>query len=265
MDRKVSFVSKLFLYIALFPMAAFAAEILELEADGKGGKISQSADSRAFVKEDYLCVTHGQVEVACGLVTEAEDDEATIRFDFVKEPLEKGDKVVYAGGRYPASTSPPVMEASMSPYRRKKVFPFDITAGVIGGLNYVMPMAHFQGMISTRMSLGLMPVFFRRPFSSPTLSSIGGFFTVNYYTSGYFRGFWLGTGAGFYSFTASNGRPVTSGAALATAGYRFALFRNLNVGLAVGGQYINRPRTGADTFDFSEVQGVGTIDVGWKF
>ena len=257
---------RLILLALILPIASYGAQVIEVASDGKSLTISQSQDALAFLPNDYLCVLHEKEEVACGLVKESLENKAILSLDFSKEPISQGDKVVYAGNRYPASLVPPATgETSFSISAKRKVYPFDLSVGMLVGAHYFIPTAHFQGMISPKVSLGILPTLYRRPLSSPTLDAIGGFFTFNYYFNRYFRGPWLTAAAGFYAFSANGTRRTTSGAALLQLGYRFGLFAGLNCGLALGGQYLNRPRTAGETFNFSEFQAIASADLGWNF
>lgn len=248
---------------------ARGAEVLSVGEGGKTLAISQSKDTGGFKVRDYLCVVDDGEEIACGVVIRALPKGAILRVDFVKGSISRGDRVQFAGGRYPASVGYSPNASLEVPATRKRKYPFDLTAGVLGGANYILPALNFQGLVTPKTALGLLPVYFRQSASDTDLFAYGGFFTWNYYTNGYFRGFWFSAGAGLYSFNATPAGGVTERtvvpAALISIGYRFGLGRGVNVGLALAAQYLKRPSLSSLDFNFSEYQGVGIVDFGFNF
>lgn len=253
----------------LLSAASTAAEVLSVGDGGKTLAISQSKDTGGFKVRDYLCVVDDDEEIACGVVIRALPKGAILRVDYVKGSISRGDRVQFAGGRYPAAVAYSPNSSLEVPAQRRRKYPFDISGGVLGGANYLIPMVHFQGMVTHKTALGVQPVYFRQTVSSTDLFAYGAFFTWNYYTSGYFRGFWFSGGAGLYSFNATptdlpTERTVVP-AVLTSIGYRFGLGRGVNIGIALAAQYLKRPRLESLDFNFSEYQGIGTIDLGFNF
>lgn len=257
---------KRLLFIALLVVAnARAAEVLDVGADGKTAAITQSRDTASFRMGEYLCVIDDEIDIACGPVIKVLAKGAIIRFDFVREAVSSGDKVVFGAPRVIASKEDAEAAQSEVLFRRRRIFAFDLSAGALVGASYLFPFFHFQGMVTPRISVGIQPLFMSSNATTPSLGAYGGFLTVNYYTSRYYRGFWFSAGVGGYFFSSpTSTRRAGVGAAIAHVGYRVSLYRGLNVGLAVGGQYMERPRT-TPTLGFAETQVTGMLDIGFAF
>jgi hypothetical protein len=188
-----------------------------------------------------------------------------IRLDFVNGSISTGDKVQFAGGRYPATINyeRSVLRTPMN--RRKFVYPFDFSGGAIGSQAYVLPTFLFQGMVTPRIAIGVEGIYTRQQGTTSSLRALGALLTVNYYSWRYFRGFWFRGGSGLLFTNADSGtnsENATSLMGIATVGFKFGLGWGINIGLSVGGMYIQRPSTTSITLDFNEFQGVGTATLG---
>jgi len=258
---------KIWIFSLLLATVGFAAEVLEIGKNPRQLAITQSHDTRSFVPRDYLCVWHGDEEIACGVVIEVQTNGAILRLDYAKETVRKGDRVFFAGSRHPAFTSraeESVIEA-VEPARYKKKYPFDITGGMLLSQAYTHPLIHFQGQVATHWAVGLAAQFVSANSPVASAKGQGGMLTVNYYGSRYFRGLWLqGAGGLFFLKPYSDGSLVTLPSGLATVGARLGIYKRLNFGIGVGAQYIQSPNGGLN-FTYSPWQAIGMADLGFQF
>ncbi len=243
--------------------------MLEVGANPRQVAISQSADTRSFVPRDYLCVWHRDEEIACGVVIEVLPKGAVLRLDYAKERIRQGDRVYFAGSRYPAFASRAEEavieeEAVSRPWKRK--YPFDLSVGYLVTQPFTFPQLHFQGMVATHWAVGIAGQSIAQNNAFLSAKGYGALLTVNYYGSRYYRGFWLQTSAGllFLKNFANTGSTTTAPFALGTLGVRFGLWRGINIGLGVGGQYLPNPNSSL-TFSARPFQFLGTGDIGFNF
>lgn len=253
-------------------LPALAADVLKVMTDPTEIEVTQSRDTHTFLPKDYLCVWRGDEEIACGIVKEILPKSAVIKLDFQKRNVKSGDKVYFAGNRYPAvaaRSDNSIIEMDTSGKYRRRKYPFELSVGYIGSTNYQFPFAHFQGMVATSWAVGLQSQLATKRIAAGQLKVTSGILTVNYYGSSYFRGLWLQAGAGMgylqIDKTAGGNESGTALVGVGTLGGRFGLFGGVNLGVGVGAQYLSQPSTLSVTLDFPTWQAVGTIDIGINF
>jgi len=233
--------------------------------------VTQSQDTRTFLPRDYLCVWRGDEEIACGIVLRVLPRGVLVKLDFQKARVGRGDRVHFAGGRYPAVASradEAVIEDTRKTRPRRK-YPFDLSLGGVGSLGYQLPFGHFQGMVATGWALGMQGQLLSRPIGNDRLKVFSGLLTLNYYGSTYYRGLWVqgGVGVAYFKGELASGstQTATTLVGLATLGARFGLVGSLNIGLAGGAQYLAKPKGFNLAFEFPDWQPVAVVDIGWNF
>ena len=219
-----------------------AAEVIGVAANRKSIAVNHEALGKWAV-EDRVCVLQANVDVVCGSVTKTTSKGAIVQLDVAFDNVALGDLVRKAGAaRLLSSQSVDSIETGGKNPKR-----FDLTAGLSTGaaLNFILPVLHFQVALSQSFALGLEGIFLKNTSSLIDFQTFGGFLTVNYYGSSYFRGFWAQAGAGlnFLSSTTSTGGSASAQALsfLGTAGYRARWGPGLNVGVAGGVLFIDEP------------------------
>lgn len=210
---------------------------------------------------DSVCFHRDDKIIACGKVIGNSSYLVSIRSPALTQKVSSGDTLYVFGagpGRQPSSYGDRYVVKRTVP-----VFHRSLSIGGYGGEGFFIPSLHFQLSLGRGIALGLMPAFYRPASNSSIFGSFG---TLEFYLGGNtFSGLNLALGAGIYSFQDQNVQAKWVPTAQATLGYRFLSRGGFNLGLAIGGQYVDsdsRFLRGTRTTTF---QPLGRADLGFAF
>lgn len=267
-----------------------AAEVLRVGRSQKVIAISQDR-VRPFRKGDRICVI--SEERVCGVILKAARRGAIVRLEKAGTFVSRGDLVELQGGktrpsrratrrsvpRPPEAVAAPPSRAVRRPSAKlldstqmsdgaKNPPSFNLSGGISAGFTYFYPMVHMQFGLSSYLSVGMMPLYYKASVEDSSVQAFGGMITLNYHGNEYFRGFWAQLAAGFQSFTATTLSSEESGSGLsvlATAGWRGYWDLGLNVGVGAGFQFVKDPEFANAEIGITGFRPVVVLDVGVNF
>ncbi len=210
---------------------------------------------------DSVCFHRSDKIIACGKVIGNSSYLVSIRSPALTERVSSGETLYVFGagpGRQPSSYGDRYVVKRTVP-----LFHRSLSFGGYGGDGFFLPALHFQLSLGRGLAIGLMPAFYRPATDS---SILGSFATLEFYLSGNtFSGINLSFGAGIYSFQDSNLPAKWVPTAQATLGYRFLARGGINLGLGVGGQYVDSESKFLRGTRTSIFQPLAKADIGFSF
>ncbi len=256
--------------ILFFFNLCMASEVVKIGLKKDFIAITQKKDPVGWLIEDRVCVVRENVVIECGEVIKLLKKLVLVKLDRPTAEILIGDRVIneehkkYLKSRNPAAK----IFDSVSIVESPKNYKANISLGMSAGLNFFYPLLHLQGTISNNFALGLEPFYFRSSADYSSVTAFGLIVTLNYYGSEYFRGLWLSFGLGGYRFLTSNLHAEEEAlvyGATGTLGWRGYWDLGLNVGVALGLQYISNT-----DFQYTSVKALGfqpiaVLDVGFSF
>jgi hypothetical protein len=141
-------------------------------------------------------------------------------------------------------------------------------SNILAGLDYIFPNVQYQQSVSNHFAVGITAMYMSAPIGSGSLSALGGYLTLNYYSQKSFTGIWAQFGAGYYSESLTlngNSDSLSTPAAIAVVGWRFLWDSGLNFGFGVGAQYLTQAKTANVDLGFSGLLPVISMDLGFAF
>jgi len=208
----------LLLLFAFFSIGLLADTVVQTDPKRKIVAVIFS-EEKTFEIDQQVCLRVDDVNLACGDILKLGGRGAMVYVYYGMENIAPGRTVnVMVGQSMPRSRA------------------------LLAGVNYRMPQISFQQLFYPRWAYGLFTEGIILRNGAASLKGFGAMMTVNYYSSGVFKGFWamLGTGlyiANFESGVAGAGRDgICSLITQANIGWRFRL-SDLTLGFGVGGQY----------------------------
>jgi len=245
--------------------------------DGHESVVTQVLDNQLLVSvsqekptpwqlDDQVCFIRNQEKVACGLVVYAKEKVARVKVLDQKRAIRLADHVV--------SSQPDRLLASLTnglderAYKNPQDLRYDMTSGLTTNLSSFIYFLHFQGFINGNVTLGFQPSLLRATDASNSLNAFGALFTVNYYGSGLYRGFWVYGASGLFAIPSSTGsfrETIYSPALIGGVGWRANWALGFNIGMSVGGQYIAQSQNVAADVQFSSLSPYFLIDIGFNF
>jgi hypothetical protein len=263
---------RLYLFVLLIicsPMG-YAARVLRVLPGQTAFAISHDFN-RTWSANDVVCVVRGTRELACGYVVKVGPRGALVKVNTRTGDIAPGDTVRISSAaklqRGPSSVA-------NTSYGVSKTTPdysdINLTAGVIVGSNYLVPVIHFDVAVANHFTLGLFGGYSTStdPTTSTSLNMIPIVASFAYYSDFAYSGFWAQLGLGIHLLSASSpglNESAKSPTGIGTVGWRFHFRNGINLGLAVGGEYISLPTFQSLSFNFHNPQGVAMIDVGFNF
>lgn len=272
MSLRVS-IAALLLLFAAGPVRA--AEVLKVGKDSTNLAISHDG-TRSWVVKDRVCVLQRAREIACGVVMKSAGKGAIVRLDAPNYDIAAGDKVISKFGmRAPTAVEPnnAVLLNSVPQDSDSEAHLFNVAAGVNVGTSFFYPVLNFNVAVTPNLAVGLSGTFLQATTDPFTLTGIGGYVGLNYYSFEYFRGFWVQVAGGIMGFSV-NGDPLvpsdpgessTSLLGFATVGWRGYWDLGINVGVAAGLQYIADPNFTSITASASGFRPMILVDLGFNF
>ena len=263
-------------------------------AQGSVVKVSRSqqylvisrAPSFPWRKGARLCVFNQERALGCGAILKLSKKAAVLKLDKASPFVAKGDKVVVGEqptpkvarlSRRKKNSPPPLSREPRQPatlltdsYAEPKA-PIDgwnLSGGISAGFTFFFPMLHLQRRLGSYYAIGIQPSYFRSSAEGASVGAIGGLLTLNYYGNEYFRGMWLQLGAGLQRFDVENfgaNETGTSPTVIGTFGWRGYWDLGLNVGVALGAQYVVDPEFATTEIQATGIQPVFVLDVGFNF
>ncbi|MBI4402750.1 MAG: hypothetical protein HY537_01235 [Deltaproteobacteria bacterium] len=264
--RPLTILFALLLADATLPFAR-AATVERIFSDGTI-LIEHDAD-RNWELDDYMCVTHRQIEVACGLVVDTAERSALVKLDHQTEDIAEGDvvqlstrPVFESGENNSGNLSGEARRIELVRYHRDQLkkkrnhYPQDMevfeelpvkydasftTFGLVPiarstaktSYRFVfIPAISFQTALSMHYSIAIMGGYSVFGESNLLDKTFEGLLTVNYYSHRPFDGWWAQLGGGVVWNT-----DPTIHTLVFTFGYHVATRGSVSLGIAVGGQY----------------------------
>jgi hypothetical protein len=247
----------------LLAASAFGAEVLRVGRDHQNIAISHG-DSRHWQVDDRVCVFHGSTKIVCGTVLKTTPKGAIAKLESSNSDILAGDEIRAGGTRRPTA-----LLATTETGSEGRPSNFDITGGLSFSYSFFFPMINFQVALAPNFAIGLTPLYLKTTGDLGSLGAFGGYLTLNYYGSEYFRGMWIAAGAGALMFSGDDGftptQSATSPAFTLTLGWRGYWDLGLNIGVGAGVQYISKPNFVNLDVSAAGVQPLLIVDVGFNF
>ena len=262
---------KMTICLLLASIPAFGAEVLKVSDSARVISITHE-ERRQWAVRDYVCVVQEDREVACGTVAKTGPRGAVVRLENPSPQIAVGDRVKFAPpGRKPAM----VLLDSIAPDENTKIQRNSLTAGLGAGKSFFYPLLHYQRLLGDSVSVGLLPLYMgsKTDLTGAAAAAFGGYVTLNYYGSDFFRGVWGQVGFGAIHVTAQTGDSLvgfqrqsgTSMGFLTTFGYRGYWDLGMNIGAAMGGQFLSDPKINLMEISAIGFQPLLMLDVGINF
>lgn len=257
---------------------SIASSVLKVGGSQRAVAVSQDG-ARPFRVGELVCIYRRIVKLDCGKVVRAGRNMAIVGLRRKNPSLARGNEVLRQD---PATFTGPVANSSPPPLMRRPAATLidsqsppdegptvnNLSAGLSTGLSFFFPILHFERAIGETFALGLMPLYFSTSTTTASATAFGGFGTLSYYGEQYFRGLWLQLGVGAYSLSANNlatSESSISPSVLGTVGWRSSWALGLNVGVALGVQWVSDPSFTSTDIKISGLHPVVQIDLGWAF
>lgn len=256
----------------------FAAEVVTQVLTGQRSAIISQNKTTPWSVEDRVCLPREGGKAVCGKVVQTTAHQATVKFDEAVKGIHVGDEIqpeTYGetAERTVASETPvaaealPKVEAVPAAATRPPMYRH-ILLGANSSFSTTTYHLNFQGYIADHVTLGISPGLFKVANNDVTITTFGAVFTANYYSEQAFRGLWGQFATGFYAFKADDGsitETTFSPAMLGTIGWRNDWALGLNIGVALGVQYITNPQRSSVGIPFNALQPILVTDIGIPF
>lgn len=263
---------RLYLYLMLpFLLVSdlYAAQVVRVLPNQTAFAVTLDS-THTWIPNDVVCVTRGRQELACGYVVKVGPKGALVRVSSRVGEIAPGDTARMASPtkikRNPSSVTSSYGVAKTTP----NYSDINLTAGLLLGSHYLIPAVHFDVAISDHFSLGVLGGFSNStdPTTTTSLSMVPIIASVSYFSDYAFSGIWVQLGAGIHLLSAQSpgiNESANSLTALGTVGYRYHFRNGINIGGAVGGEYISLPQFQSLTFNFPNPQAIILFDLGFNF
>lgn len=230
--------------------------------------LSQTKSQR-WQTGDSFCLFKKEKKIACGTIQKANTKTALGNIEKTYSgKLSRGlaaQPEAQLESRVPASTNV-ISETSPLP---KASLDYSLTLGMSVGFHHFIPAIHFQKTITPHLAIGMKPSLMNSSSGADSLNAFGTYFTLNYYGKKPYHGLWIQGGGGYYSFTArssSSEQRDTSVSFLAMLGWKDDWVFGMNIGAAVGFEYISTPsKISLVEVRFSRLQVAACLEVGMVF
>lgn len=241
-----------------------------LKVDKRRDRISISdAPNHTWSRKDTVCVQRETRTLACGKVIAVGIKGAVVQLTSHSAMVKPGDEATFIP---PDSNVPQITDEQLSSEElmEERPYKFNVALGYTLSLDFFYPVAHFYWNVSPKIAIGLMPAYLSKTGDTvtDTVKGYGGQLTVNYCADGFFRGFWVHFGTGFYRLEASNGALTeTLNAPVVTTliGWREDWAHGLNVGAGLGGRFLS-PLSGLITgVSYRSLYPMALVEVGFSF
>lgn len=164
----------------------------------------------------------------------------------------------------PTERAPQAVSAATVETPRWPRMPHSLATGVVAGVDYLFPAAHFQYAIKPKLTVGAMGFFLTTISSSTRVSGPGLFATATWWlTDEAFSGLHARVGTGFYALNGS-GDNASALALFASLGARAPLLSSVDAGVSMGLQYVAHPALNA-AVPFGGYLPWFAADVGYRF
>ena len=214
--------------------SAHGARILAVTANQELVTVSNEELGRRWQLNDTLCLFQQKREIACGFVGRLTTSEVVVKLETRQVRVVPGHEVeLRRNVRHPSSTTVETVA------KTKESANFDITLGVVAGLNYLfVPVPQFQVALGRSFSLGIEPLYASFDLNNAAIRAYGGFINLSYYYTHFaFRGLLFNVGGGMYNIevTRTTGTQKQSPIAMnATVQWRGKAHWGLGVDIGVG-------------------------------
>jgi hypothetical protein len=249
--------------LATFVASSFGAEVIRVGRDQQSIAVTHSGN-RQWKTDDRVCIYHGATRVVCGTILKTTPKGAIAKLETPSPDVLAGDEARFGGNRRPTA-----LLTTHETGSEARVFRANISGGLSFSYNFFFPMLDAQFALGPSFAIGVMPLYFRASTADSQLGAFGGFVSLNYYGAEYFRGLWGMMGAGAFFFNVDNGfdppQSATSPAFILTGGWRGYWDLGLNIGVAAGIQYVNKPTFTNVDIKSAGIQPLLIVDVGFNF
>lgn len=251
-----------FILCCLHVANLFAAEVLRVGKDQVNIAVTHD-EFRKWRVDERVCVYGSDSpdqKIVCGTVLKTTPKGAIVHLENKSNDVSAGNLIKGAdetAAPQPASSRKPAAALLSSLPRSEHARPYRFQVGGGGGITASSPFPFpqfqltLQYTLKPKFALGVSPIYFSAPSATglSRISALGSFVTLNYYRSEYFRGMWIQGGAGFAMITASDSSTIPTVASetglafggIATVGWRGYWDIGMNVGIAVGAEYLTSP------------------------
>lgn len=252
----------------------FYSEVISVDNKNRTLKITHD-NKQPWTVDDSVCITKDGKDVACGIVTQTDQELATVLLTSQTEEVNQETASDAEGNYVQLTFSFPLPEKGNSvrlvdkspsfgireissqlksnhefggEKLNNKVYdyikangPFNPEGNITAGFNLLFPTVEYQQTISEHSAIGVMPIFMSYSVSDGSVKGTGCFINYHYYSEGTLLGYWGRFGLGVYGLNYKYGRKEDSNVTPAVSAiFGKRLFKNdhLNFGFGAGAQYI---------------------------
>lgn len=231
-----------------------ASQVIESSSNQSKVFISNKTECPWLVREE-ACVFQKERKVACGRVSQVNENGALLDLDFKTESIEKGHTVKPEKRLLDIRLIDPPLKDRM------------ISGALAFGTNYYFPFLSLELHLIRQYSIGLTPLFLNFSSSGIQLKAYGTYLTFNYSREPPMRNLWVRGGVGFYLIKPVSGTTAESYSSLATlltVGWRERWGKMFDVGASVGVQYVlNKAKS--LSLEYYGLLPIVTFDIGYRF
>jgi hypothetical protein len=257
---------KFILFFIFFTEFLLGAEVLRVSSNSQMIAITQEVN-RPWQINDRICVIQNGSKVDCGVVIKTKEKYSIVKLKNGSSLIGRGDQVILENRQNKPSLLISAEPLPVESNSEKTPFHLLSLGGTLGpGVFY--PDLHFQRIIEPELAVGFMPAYINITSSAQTLSSVSLLATANYYPKEFYRKWWIHGAMGLAFMSTQTGTVQQQSAAfqaLLAGGYRFKLDVGINVGVAVGFQYIHDPNFVGLTLNGVGLKPVILLDAGVNF
>ncbi len=257
----------LFLLLIFSAASARAERVLMVGNARRVVAVSVIAGFPWKVGEEACVVTEGRGK-ACGEIIKTQPTVAFLRLDRDSVVVQEGDTLQRPGRNRRLAAVNSSSQSRPNPKELLSEQVVNFSGGVNFGSGFFFTSLQLQVEMVRRLAWGFQALYSSSSFDSISANGIGGLLTLNFYHQGYFQGFWGQLGGGALSISASDGtlrQGKTVPIFTATLGYRLKLLPQLNLGGAVGAQWVGNPKVDLVEVNFTSFKPLFTVDIGWGF